>query len=48
MYNSVYEAITAQRLSSPIDEQMRRTIRPARRIAMGTRFRPVTDRGESL
>lgn len=48
MDSSAYEAIVAQRMSSPLDEQMRRTIRPARRIMMSTRFRTAADRGETL
>lgn len=48
MYDNAYEAIMAQRLSSPLDEQIARLTRPRRRSALTTTFRPARRRGGDL
>lgn len=47
MYTSASEAIAAQRMSSPLDEQIARVSRPRRR-RMSTTFRPASNRGGQL
>jgi hypothetical protein len=48
MYSTASEAILAQRMSSPLDEQIARMTRPRRRQALTTTFRPANNRGGQL
>jgi len=48
MYATAYEAIIAQRMSSPLDEQIAHVTRPRRGRALSTTFRPTTYRGGQL
>lgn len=47
MYSTASEAILAQRLGSPLDEQLARMTRPRRRQSLTT-FRPAKNRGDQL
>lgn len=48
LYGNASEAILAQRMSSPLDEQIARVTRPRRRQSLSTTFRPPRARGEQL
>lgn len=48
MYTTAHEAIAAQRMSSPIEEQIARVSRTRRRPAFTTTFRPASNRGGQL
>lgn len=48
MYSTATEAILAQRMSSPLDEQIARMSKPRRRNSLGTTFRPANNRGGQL
>lgn len=48
MYSTVHEAIIAQRMSSPLDEQIMRMTSPRRRRGLAGTFRPANSRGEQL
>ncbi|WP_156250070.1 hypothetical protein [Pseudactinotalea terrae] len=48
MYSTAHEAIMAQHMSSPLDEQIARTSKPRRRNSLSTTFRPANNRGGQL
>ncbi|WP_420111340.1 hypothetical protein [Pseudactinotalea sp.] len=48
MYSTAYEALIAQRMSSPLDEQLTRMSKPRRRRALTGTYRPVANRGAQL
>lgn len=48
MYSTANEAILAQRMSSPLDEQLARMSKPRRRSSLTTTFRPANNRGGQL
>jgi hypothetical protein len=48
MYSTANEAILAQRMSSPLDDQIARMTKPRRRRALSTTFRPANNRGGQL
>lgn len=48
MYSTANEAIRAQRMSSPLDDQIARMTRPRRRASLTTTFRPAVNRGGEL
>ncbi|GAB2967760.1 MAG TPA: hypothetical protein VKY71_07255 [Actinotalea caeni] len=48
MYSTASEAIRAQRMSSPLDDEISRVTRPRRRRSLSTTFRPSVNRGGQL
>lgn len=48
MYSTANEAIRAQRMSSPLDDQISRMSRRRRRQALTTTYRPAVNRGGEL
>lgn len=48
MYSTATEAILAQRMSSPLDDQLARISKPRRRVSLTNVFRPASNRGGQL